>query len=378
MFTLNQTTISLKKGVIVNALFRFALLSVFCLVVLCTYSCNPADSNNALYREVGFDWEDFKKQESLRSEVIIFDEILKPHQIMDHGEYLIVSSLISEWGLFVIQKSSMKVVKKMAKIGDGPDEVSDVWQLDKGLDDQTIWTFSFTDRELSEFSISNFDQRPLRKIKITEAGYQSLSANWINENAWIGYQNIGPFRFTVFDTLVQKKNSVGPWPTSSRGDPLPDNKTFIFSRLNQGYTALSQDRKTLIHSNIKTDAFEIIDLNSGKILKVIGPIKQELQYTLTGSGASLGVIVDESMKNGYNHASITDDKIFLCFLGNTYQERRETGTMSKNIFVFDFNGEPLLNYELDRSIKALAVNKNERKIYALTYEEEPGLAIFNY
>jgi len=256
--------------------------------------------------------------------------------------------------------------------------VSDVWQLDKGFDDQTVWTFSFTNKEFSEFSISSGDQNPLRKIKITEAGYQSLSANWINENAWIGYQNIGASRFAVFDTLMQKKKSVGLWPSSSNGDPLPDNKTFILSRLNQGYTALSPDRKTLIHSNIKTDAFEIIDLNSGKITKVIGPIMQELEYTLSGSGASLGVIVDENMKNGYNHTSITKEKIFLCFLGNSYQERREKGIMSENIFVFDFKGVPLINYKLDRSIKALSVNENERKIYALTYEEEPGLAIFHY
>jgi len=378
MLTLNRITTPLKKGVVFTILVRYPLLGVFSLFVLSTYSCNTTDSQNALYNEIGFDWKDFKKQELLSSDFIIFDEILKPHQIIDQGGYLIVSSLTSDWGLFVIEKSTMKIVKKVAKIGDGPDEVSDVWQLDKGFDDQTVWTFSFTNKEFSEFSISSGDQNPLRKIKITEAGYQSLSANWINENAWIGYQNIGASRFAVFDTLMQKKKSVGLWPSSSNGDPLPDNKTFILSRLNQGYTALSPDRKTLIHSNIKTDAFEIIDLNSGKITKVIGPIMQELEYTLSGSGASLGVIVDENMKNGYNHTSITKEKIFLCFLGNSYQERREKGIMSENIFVFDFKGVPLINYKLDRSIKALSVNENERKIYALTYEEEPGLAIFHY
>jgi hypothetical protein len=60
------------------------------------------------------------------------------------------------------------------------------------------------------------------------------------------------------------------------------------------------------------------------------------------------------------------------------EEIATTGLMSADIFLFYFDGEPVAHFMLDRSIKSISVNSIDRKIYTITYDEDPGIAVFEF
>jgi hypothetical protein len=199
--------------------------------------------------------------------------------------------------------------------------------------------------------------------------------NWIDPNKWIGYQNLGDSRFRVYDTLQNEISSFGSW---SEKKTLTKEATFILSQLNQGAISLSPNKRILVLAQVNTDSFEIINLETGELKKIIGPLNQNLEYTIEKDGINSFPDIDPNMRNGYNQIQITDNYIYLVFIGKSEEEINQTGSISNDIFVFDHEGNPIIHYTLDRSIRSITVDEEARKIYAVSFEENPGVAVFDF
>lgn len=344
--------------------------------LLFCFSCSKKESTrNRQFLEKKFDYSGFETKEELKSQIYRWDSILSPNGILLKGNKIIVSSLMSDYGLYQIDKKSMHIERKFGKIGFGPDEIPDVWQLDPGLDDTSIWVYSFGGKEFVRFPLNDDTTSYLKKIKLNDQTIQSLSMNWMDRNKWIGYQNLGNSRFRVYDTLQNEISSFGPW---SETKTLSRETTFILSQLNQGAVSLSPDKSILVLAQVKTDSFEIINLETGEIKKVIGPLNQDLEYTIETDGSYSFPYVDQKMRKGYNQLQISDNYIYLVFIGKTEEELNQTGSISNDIFVFDHEGNPKKHYKLDRSIRSVTVDEEARKIYAISFEENSGVAVFDY
>lgn len=351
---------------------RFWIISI---LLICLSCGKKETSRNELFSEKKFNYSDFENKKELSSEIYRWDSILSPYGIMVKGDKLIVSSLRTNYGLFQIEKKSMKIERKFGKIGFGPDEIPDVWQLDPGLNENSIWVFSFGGKEFVRFPLYEDTTSYLKKIKLKDQTIQTLSMNWIGSNRWVGYQNLGDSRFRIYDTLQTEISSLGPW---SPEKPLSQETTFVLSQLNQGPVSLSPNKEILVLAQVNTDSFEIINLENNELRKIIGPLDQNLEYTIEYDGNNAFPYIDPSMRNGYNQIQITDKFIYLVFIGKSEDEINQTGSISNDIFVFDHEGNPKIHYMLDRSIRSIAVDEDARKIYAVSFEENPGVAVFNY
>lgn len=341
-------------------------------------SCNSKESEIiSNFEEFRFNLADFKKTIPLKSKVFRFDSILSPHQLLIKNNKLIVSSLTSNNGLFILDRKLMKLERTFGKIGFGPDEIPDVWQLDPGMDSDSFWVYSFNGKEFVKFSILPENNDYLKKLKLRDESIQSLTMNWVKEDEWIGYQNLGDSRFVIFDSEYKKLKSIGNW-SNDKENIVSVEGSFILSQLNQGTVSLSPNKKVLVQAQVMTDSFEIINLETGKITKISGPIKQELDYTIELDGNSPFPLVNPDMKAGYNHLFITENNIYLVFVGRNEKEIMNTGIISKDIFVFDHSGTPLIHYQLDKSIKSISIDERSKKIYAITFEKEPGIAVFEF
>jgi hypothetical protein len=348
------------------------------VILLVLSSCgNETQDQYRGYREVNFDFGDFSETKELKSKKYLFKEILVPHHVLVKSGKLIVSNLSSSDQLFVIDAASMELEFSKGRNGQGPDEIFEPWRMDKGLNDSTFWVYSISGKEFSEFSLKDDSYKPKRKIKQSGDFHQSLSMNWLGKDQIIAYQNVGPSRFSVFDPSGLRIRNHGYWNTSGDSS-ISENASFILSTINQGSIGVSSDAKYVVLAQVSTDSFEIIDLSTEEITKVIGPIKQELKYSIEFDGRQNFPYVNPDMKNGYNQVFVGKDGIFLVYMGRSDEEISKSGIMSKDVFVFDFNGVPLVHYKLDRSIKALAVDADSRRIYGVTFEKEPGIAVFEY
>lgn len=50
---------------------------------------------------------------------------------------------------------------------------------------------------------------------------------------------------------------------------------------------------------------------------------------------------------------------------------REIGELAMKIFVFTRKGEPILQFDLDRSVHSIVVDEDLNRIYGLTTDENP-------
>jgi hypothetical protein len=55
----------------------------------------------------------------------------------------------------------------------------------------------------------------------------------------------------------------------------------------------------------------------------------------------------------------------------------ETNENATEIYVFDLEGNIQCELKLDTSIKTLAVDEGTRKIFGVTTDENPGIAVFD-
>jgi len=334
-------------------------------------------TNEQSQEVVKFQLQDFPISKKLTSKKHTYQEILNPHGILNKSGKLIVSSLSSSNALFVIDEKTMRFEKSTGKSGVGPDEIADAWMMDSGLNDSTFWVYSFSTKEFSEFSLFGDSQAPLNKIRQEGDFFQSLTMNWLKEDQIISYQNVGPSRFSVFNSSGDRLKNYGFW--ADIGDTTINKKaSFILSSIHQGSVSLSPSKKFLVLAQVFTDSFELLDVDLNQVKKIEGPIQQELEYTIEFDGKSEFPYVNPNLKNGYNNVVATNSGVFLVYLGLSDEEIEKGGLMATDIFWFDFDGKPVAHYLLDRSIKSIAVNSIEKKIYAITYDEEPGIAVFEY
>lgn len=120
-------------------------------------------------------------------------------------------------------------------------------------------------------------------------------------------------------------------------------------------------------------------MKSGDSFIVRGPVGDVLDYKVESAGGQVAAFVNPETVRGYIDVFLGKESIFLVFNGKTDIQMRQPGDeISRTIFQFDFEGNPLANFKLDVPIKAITVSEKDRKIYALTQDREPGIAVFNY
>lgn len=113
-----------------------------------------------------------------------------------------------------------------------------------------------------------------------------------------------------------------------------------------------------------------------KVVK--GASTEDLKYTIQADGNVNVAIEDEKSVYGYNNSFMTDNYIFLVFIGKTRKQLREVKETSRDIFQFDLVGKPIAHFKTDVPIRAIAVDEKEKKIYAITEDREPGIAVFDF
>lgn len=70
---------------------------------------------------------------------------------------------------------------------------------------------------------------------------------------------------------------------------------------------------------------------------------------------------------GFEDIYVTDNYIYTLHNGKTTEENPY---FSKSIKVFDWLGNPIIEYNVGVDMRCLAVDEIEKKIYAVAYEEE--------
>lgn len=344
-------------------------------LILLIFSCKKTTISED--GDTKFSFDSFPLKNELTGKKYTYDSILNARKVLIKGNYLVVSNLGGNGNqLHILNKNTLGYVIGLGKIGDGPGEIrSGIWELDRGLDKNTFWAYDLNGKSFYEFSLKDFDRLAKRTIQQNEEWFLGYSMHWKNENEIITYLSRDTYKFGIFDTLGNRKSSIQNWKL---GKEIDEQTGYVLMSLYQGPIEFNSTNHILAHASSQFESFQIINLNSKESITLVGPQQHEVDYKVESLGNDIKAFVSENTIKGYSDVFIGKNSIFLVYIGKTSAQRKKSGINSDTIFEFDLKGRPKALYKTDFPIRSIAVSEEERKIYAITTDSDPGITIFNY
>ncbi len=331
---------------------------------------------NKLSETLNLKFEDFAKKENLTGEKWTFDSLLNPRQILLKNDVLVVSSNGIGNLIHLIDKNKLAYISSKGIQGDGPGEIpSSIWELDRGLNDSTFWAYDLNSKSIHEFYLYEPSKYASRKINQKQDWFLGFSNHWISPNKILSNVTQDNFKFGIFDSLGNRVDSFGSWSSEKKTDEKTGH--FLLT-LNQGSIEFNSKNQTLVHGRIRYELLEISNLETGKTISIYGPNLYEVKYEIFGSNDFPLPNVNADTPKGYSDVFVGEKSIFAVYIGKTKASINSSGELSRTIFEFDLNGKPLSFFELNYPIQAITVDEKEKKIYAITEDREPGIAVFKY
>jgi len=351
---------------------RYIVGSLIVLFVL--LGCDSQESEEI--RVINYNFDDFVQEEFLKAEFYQFDSIVNPRKILSKGNYLIISEKGSDNLIHLLDKTQMKYLRSTGKQGEGPGEISSgIWELDAGIYQDSFWAYDLSGKSFHQYSLQDSGSFAIRTIRQNESWFLGYSIHQLGSNRFLSYVSRDSFKFGIFDSLGQRISSIRPW---SYVDSVDEMTGYILLGLNQGPIGYSEESKILVHAGANYEFFEIINMESQEIIRLLGPSGIELQYEIKGSASDPFAQVSSDVLEGFRDVYVGSSSIFLIYIGQTFEESLQEGIVSKMIFEFSLSGLPKKIYHTDMAIRAISVDESINRIYAITSNKDPGIAVFDY
>jgi len=348
---------------------RLGRFTLFLYLVISIISCTPPSKGDNEFKSENL--ESF----FLESEKLMDSNIINPRGLFSKDNFLIVIEdyrMPPELPLIhIFRKSPLKYFNSKGKIGSGPLEALSVEVYNPGSSDSTFLMYSGMERKYIEYNIYDSSRLGIREFKIPSSVTTIGSVYFSPDSIFIGIPSYDKNKFVEFNLQGRKINGYGEW---EQIEGKKEMSYFHHFHLNQGWFKPDDDFTLLVNASIFRDRIQIFDLNSKEIKTIDGPSAELPEFKFYEASMPLDIPISNPYR--YRDVYISSERIYALYGGFNEAHYKETSEIAKMIFVFSRKGEPILKFDLDRSINSLVVDENLNMIYGLTTDEDPGIAVF--
>lgn len=307
------------------------------------------------------------------------EEIKNPIKIFIKNNMLIIGESRRIYAelppIHILDAKSMQYLTPKAKLGFGPGEVSDVSGIDLGHNENTFWVYSAMEKRFSEFAMD--DTASLSNNQIKQAGdfFMAMAMTWSSDSTVMCRLVNDPHQFVEFNIDGRRLANYGKWKDHLIRE---DMTNYMMSDLHLGSFKGSQTNNIYASAGYYRDRIEILNRKSGNIIVTDGPFNYVPKFKIvTNIGSSGKLIVDIEEPVAYLDIDVSDNYIFGLYSGKTEKQKREESEIANDVYVFDLDGNIKSKLQLNISIRALAVDEKSKKIFGITTDEDPGIAVFD-
>ncbi|MGJ3233720.1 BF3164 family lipoprotein [Marivirga sp.] len=352
-----------------------AVLFLF-LFATCQDKTILSEKESELYTIKKFGIDDFQNEKTLSGKKLNIPQLLYPDLVLALEDYLVISETEDDTLFHIINKSNYKHIRKTGKSGIAPNELKSASSLFKTVRKNQFWGYSLSGKTLAKYNAIDTFANSIEVIKPkNDEMYLASTLVPSAKNSFLSTRNNGDEKFVEFRFDGQILNIFGNWQDMLNMKDVPSN---VISSLLQGKLVVNDAKTHFAFACLDADIIEILDKTTGKTISVRGPVHHVPKFTVDyGAGYAMCALDFDDVIYKYIDATIFNNKIYAGFSGHSFEtiDINKEDKFVEQIFIFDLDGNPLIRYNLNYSIKHFTVD--EDRIYAITYDENPGLVVFD-
>ncbi|MHA7131968.1 BF3164 family lipoprotein [Algoriphagus namhaensis] len=355
---------------------RLFFYPVFLLIL---YSCQQQEDDN---------FQEFENVPtfSLASIKKNYEGIYKPRDISGIGNHLIVAESRSADPDFpkihVLEKTTLKYAFAKGKAGFGPLEIATASSIEPGFSDDTFLVYCSMNKKFVTFSLSDTSLLGIAEYKQPDELFGMYMKFHVNDSIVLGIMADEPNRLVEYSTITGKRvDGYGPWEKVPGVDHLIDYEdpdiNYHLGEINIGRFRANRDLGLFVKALGFRDRIEIFHYPS-KTFKIIeGPRKEVHPFTIKRSQGRSAVIFDLEYPFGYGDAEVSTKFIYALYSGLTDAQMMNSDELARIVYVFSHQGKLIGRLDLDRSIRDIAVDEELGKLYGITTDGDPWIAVFD-
>lgn len=350
----------MKKLVSSGTLFLLGLLAVSCM--------QQSPYPNA----VSFEREDFKS-EQLHGEILTFDDIImRPICLSVYDSLLITCNQGSEKLFHIFNLHTRKKIGERITVGQGPLEMLMPYFVSRT---DSVQLFDMMNATVFTYAIADFVNQetpiPSSRVQLSEKPFWSELGALGRRFIGVSYKPDSPCY--LFAENGEKLMNFGSYP-KAHGVTYTDTE-----KINAYRAILATNGKNRVAvCHFFTDLIDLYDENGNLIKELYGPDHFATSFKESRTETEIKVIPDPQMyRDAFYNPVHAGDALFVLYNGKFVNEQ-DYNLLAKEIFVFDWDGNPKAHYKLDQGISRMAIDEVNRKIYGVSDDPEYHIVVFNY
>lgn len=266
--------------------------------------------------------------------------------------FILDVSRATEYFVHCYSYPDFKYIRSLFRFGQGPEEYISLNNIQCTND--TLFAYDVAN-SIYSIDLKNIDwEKPTVKKTILTNDFGSLVR---------GIKIGDKFYFSTFNQFNKEKiltfDENGTF-ISSFGEIKLDGNREIDAATYQAWIPFMDGNEELL----------VTVTQFGEVLDIFHIKNNNIQQTLKGkSGDPVFQVINGYAVNqgimGFQDVCVTNGKIYALFDGTKMKERNQEQQGGKIIYVFDYNGNPIMKVFLDRLVISFYVDEEEQKIYFL-------------
>lgn len=322
-------------------------------IVLIFFSCSYKGPNDLVLRA-------FSKVENLKmkSTMIKSSEIGEIVDLLVIDSFLISDEIFSKKIFKLYNLRTGKLLSNFINKGKGPNEMIFPHLLNY-YDSDCFTSFDSNSKELIYFSLNeilnqNYQFHRKEKIEFTTEKSFAAKSYLLNDSMLLCTGFLKKGQYCIYN--LNSKNSEYfldyPYDEKHKGE-TNETKGQAF----QCEISIKPDRKKF--ANVTGAIFEICEFHNIEINRIFRKVYYFPVYKVVQNHAAF----DSTQPYGFHSITSTDSFIFMIYSGRSMKEYGDEYYAGKNLLVFDWNGNPVVNFILDRYLKRYTLDASQMKIY---------------
>lgn len=316
----------------------------------------------------------FSKEQKLSSSVVKLNFMLNDPMQLIMADSLLLIGDFGERLIKVVDPVTGEELNSICRKGRGPGEFSERIKIAYNKRDNTMNIFEVQVKTFAQFPLSQtlkWENDSVKKIHLDKPFVQL--AIKCNDSLLVGVGMLEK-RYALFDSAGKFKRVKYDYPTSS-----DNNWTFhLRSIAYQNDLVVNSTGSRFAEASLYCDNIEFFAIKGTDINKIREYQSYSPDLEDRSSGDMKVLHPKEDTKFGYLDICAQGNHIYCLYSGKTIKESRGKGDPFHGsiIRVFDFDGNPIVSYRLDRDIMKFTVDTSEKTIYAIIHTPEPEIVKF--